>query len=433
MSLSKQNNINALNKNFWLLVIMFFLTTFSGAIRKWIFPESIISSLIFAIQLISPFLIYFFYQPKDKPFDEKNKKIADVLKFFAILLVFEAFNPLNVTIYHGILGFILHFSFWLIVLVYLQNRNWFPLESLYKLFLIVSVMQFTLGALQYTLPPEHLLNRYLVEESVEEAGKAAVGDAIRVTGTFSFISGFGAYIIFYTFFICACIAKENFNKVLLGFLITIGIYASFISGSRGVTAFYVITILSFILFSSEFLKSLNLIFQISLGILFIILLNVGLNDPSNAVERLEQAYSNFESRVEENKEEGSGRGTEFIYIIFNYNGPSPFIGTGLGGGYQGANELFGYSPYLRGLPPEGEIWKTIFEGGYLLLFLKIFMFYRLIYNTYINKIFMFIVIILIFSIVPIVYNVYNLMFVALGICYLDKIIYLQKKEKQKLE
>lgn len=429
MSLTGEEQKNALNKNFWLIVTMFCLTTFSGSIRKWVFAESIISSLIFAIQLISPFLIYFFYKPKDKPFDEKNKKIADVLKFFAIVLVFEAFNPMNVTIYHGILGFILHFSFWLIILVYLQNRNWFPIEDMYKLFLIVSIIQFALGALQYTLPGEHILNRYLSEGSVEDDGKAAVGDAIRVTGTFSFISGFGAYIVFYALFICSCIVKKKFNKILLGFLITIGIYASFISGSRGVTAFYVITILSFIIFSSELLKSLNLLFQIILGIVFIILLNVGLNDPSNAIGRLEQAYSNFESRVEENKEEGTSRGTEFIDIIFGYNGPSPYIGTGLGGGYQGANELFGYSPYLAGLPPEGEIWKTIFEGGYLLLFIKIFMFYRLIYNTYINKIFMLIVIILIFSIVPIVYNVYNLMYVALGICYLDKVIYLQKKEK----
>ncbi|KHJ36974.1 lipid A core - O-antigen ligase [Pedobacter glucosidilyticus] len=423
----KEHNIS--KKNIWILALMFILTTFSGAIRKWVFPESIISTVIFAIQLISPFLIYFFDKETEQTESEKNKKIADILTLYGIILIFEAFNPLNVTLYHGILGFILHFSFWLIILVYLQYRNWFPIENLYLLFLTVSILQFMLASLQYTLPPEHILNRYLVEGSVEEAGKAAVGDAIRVTGTFSFISGFGAYIIFYSFFVCACISKKNFNKVLLGFLITLGIYASFISGSRGVTAFFIVSILSFIIFSSDFLRSLNLTFQITLGIIFIILLNVGLNDPSNAIGRLEQAYENFEARVEENKEEGSGRGTEFIGIIFNYNGPYPYLGTGLGGGYQGANELFGYSPYLAGLPPEGEVWKTIFEGGYLLLFLKLFMFYRLIYNTYINKVFMLIVVLLIFSTVPIVYNVYNLMYVALGICYLDKIIYLQKKRE----
>jgi hypothetical protein len=211
------------------------------------------------------------------------------------------------------------------------------------------------------------------------------------------------------------------------------VYASFISGSRGVTAFYMISIISFIIFSSDLLRSLNIVLQISLGLILIVLLNIGLNDPSNALERLEQAYGNFEARVEENKEEGEGRGTEFISIILNYNGPFPLLGTGLGGGYQGANELFGYSPYLAGIPPEGEVWKTIFEGGYLLLFLKIFMFYRLLYNTYINKIYMLIIILLIFSTVPVVYNVYNLMYVALGICYLDKIIYIQKKETQELE
>lgn len=427
--MSEQEKKGFLKKNMWFLVVMFSLTTFSGALRKWVFSDSIISTLIFAIQLVSPFLIYFFNKVPEQENSEKNKKIADVLKFYGIVLIFEAFNPMNVTIYHGVLGFILHFSFWLIILIYLQFRSWFPVEKLFLLFLIVSMIQFTLASLQYTLPPEHVLNRYLVEGTVEEAGKASVGDAIRVTGTFSFISGYGAYVIFYALFVCACIAKENFNKVLLGFLITFGIYASFISGSRGVTGFYVITIFSFIIFSSEILRSLNLLLQISLGVVFIILLNVGLSDPLNSVGRLEQAYSNFESRVEDNKEEGAGRGTEFIGIIFGYNGPSPYIGTGLGGGYQGANELFGYSPYLAGIPPEGEVWKIIFEGGYLLLLIKIFMFYRLLYNTYINKIFMIIVILLIFSTVPIVYNVYNLMYVALGICYLDKVIYLQKKEK----
>jgi hypothetical protein len=433
MNLKEYEKSNSVDKNRWLLVLMFCLTTFSGALRKWGFAESILSTLIFAIQLVSPFLIYFFTKPKEQAFDERNKKIADILKLYGIVLILQAFNPLNVTLYHGILGFILHFSFWLIVLVYLQYRNWFPIEKLFLLFLMVSVVQFTLASLQYTLPPEHILNRYLVEGTVEDAGKASVGDAIRVTGTFSFISGFGAYIIFYTLFICACIAKKNINKILLGFLITLGIYASFISGSRGVTAFYVITISCFIIFSSEILKSLNILLQISIGLLVIFLLNVGLSDPLNSFGRIDQAYSNFESRVEDNKEEGSGRGTEFIGTIFNYNGPYPYLGTGLGGGYQGANELFGYSIFLKGIPPEGEVWKIIFEGGYLLLLLKIFMFYRLIYNTYINKIFMTIVVLLIFSTVPIVYNVYNLMYVALGFCYLDKVMYLQKKKKLELE
>ncbi|TKB98615.1 O-antigen ligase family protein [Pedobacter cryophilus] len=424
---------DALKKNMWLLVMMFTITTFSGAIRKWVFSDSIISTLIFAVQLICPFLIYYFHKVKEQTFDEKNKKIADVLKLYGIVLIFEAFNPLNVTLFHGALGFILHFTFWLIILVYLQFRNWFPIERLFKLFLFASIFQFILGAFQYSLPAEHILNKYLVEGSVEEAGKAAVGDSIRVTGTFSFISGFGAYIIFYTFFICACMVKENFNRILLGFLITLGIYGCFISGSRGVTAFYIIGIFSFIIFSSDFLKSISLLFQIVVGVAFIILLNVGLNDPVNSIEKLDQAYSNFESRVEDNKEEGSSRGTEFIDVILGYNGPFPYFGAGLGGGYQGANELFGYSPYLKGIPPEGEVWKVIFEGGYLLLALKIFMFYRLLYNTYINKIFMLIIILLIFSTVPIVYNVYNLMYVALGICYLDKVIYLQKKKKLELE
>ena len=433
MNLKEYGNKIGRNKNMWLLALMFCLTTFSGALRKWVFSESIVSTLIFAIQLTSPFLIYFFKKPKEQAFDEKNKKIADVLKIYGIVLIFQAFNPLNVTIYHGILGFILHFSFWLIILVYLQFRNWFPLEKLFYLFLIVSIVQFILASLQYTLPPEHILNRYLVEGAVEDSGKASVGDAIRVTGTFSFISGFGAYIIFYALFVCSCIAKENFNKVLLGLLITIGVYASFISGSRGVTAFYVITISSFIIFSSEILKSLNIVLQISVGLFVVFLLNVGLSDPLNSLGRLDQAYSNFESRVEDNKEEGSGRGTEFVDIIFGYNGPYPYLGTGLGGGYQGANELFGYSAFLRGIPPEGEVWKIIFEGGYLLLLIKIFMFYRLVYNTYINKIFMTIVVLLIFSTVPIVYNVYNLMYVAIGICYLDKVMYLQKKKKLEIE
>lgn len=421
----------ALRINYNLLLAMFLITALSGAARKWIFPASIISNLIFAFQLVLPFALFAVKKPEG--WHQGTKKISDVLYIFMFCMLFMAFNPENVSIFHGILGFILHGSFWIILLLYLQNRELFPIERLTKVFFILAFLEFILGAVQYSLPDDHFLNVYLVEGTVEESGKASVGDAIRVTGTFSFISGFSAFIHFFTLFICALINKKGTNTLLLGVLLTLGLYACFISGSRGTTAFYVITVAATLIFSRNIFVNVGLFLQTTLGLGLITLLTVGLNDPIGVTSRLERAYENFEARVEANQEEGKDRGFEFIDAMLNYNGPMPVTGVGLGTGYQGANELFGYSKYLRGLPPEGEIWKTIFEGGYILLIFKLFLFYRLWYNTLIDKRIMLILIGLIFATIPIVYNVYNIIFLALGICYWDKMLFLQQQESENLE
>jgi hypothetical protein len=129
-----------------------------------------------------------------KLFLNTKRKQNCVFPLYLLLLIVEASNPLNLTIYHGLLGILVHSYFWVFIFLYLQNREEVVIEQWICPVLIACLVKVGLGMLQYQQPATSFINRYANLDTVG-GNIANIGKAVRVTGTFSYIGGYGAFLL----------------------------------------------------------------------------------------------------------------------------------------------------------------------------------------------------------------------------------------------
>lgn len=400
------------------LIILLMITTFSGAVRKWLSLSSGVNNILLGILLIFPIFLLFY-----KSIDEKTYKF-NIFYIYLFFLIIFASNPLNLTIYHGLFGILVHIGFYALLLSYFKNSSSFE-DSKFAIFSGgLLVFEVVLGSIQYVSTPDSFINRYAVEEGVE-SGVALVGDSIRVTGTFSYIAGFSSFLFLGLFTVFYFIKKEIFKKYsysLLGFVF----YGALISGSRGTVAFVAVTSFVFLITEAKILLNPKLLFNIFGVVVIFIFFNTLLNDPINIFSRVQKSYDNFSLRAENSSEEGKNRLFQDINDVFNYDFGYQLSGIGLGSTYQGANAVFGTSSLASSIGFEGELFRLVVEGGYLLFILRLVILWYFISklefsNTF--KVFLFLIINLL---IPIVFNIYACIYLALGIILLNQ-SYLDKR------
>ncbi len=330
-----------------------------------------------------------------------------------------SFNPMNLTFYHGLLGVILHFGFWFALSYYLNNREYFKLEKLIPVFLIVSVLQILFATIQYSLPTDHFFNSYVAETKYV----ATVGDAVRVTGTFSYIGGFGSFMVFYSFLITVLIKTEYSKKILL-FLIVLGFLGCFMNGSRSVTIFYSVCIVLSI--SKNFLL---IILQDSIKLIPILGIILILGIGESVIDLFKKSSGNFVERVEDTRDSGEQNRRVFgaLNDVLDFKGNYQVFGRGLGGTYQGSNAIWGQSPFITeygGYEEEPE--RIILEGGFFLLFIKLLLWLFFIIESKIRKGFLVIIISIIFLYFVYTFNIFNAIYILIGIMLLDRVSFVSE-------
>jgi len=406
------------------IIFVFLYSTLAGALRKWFISSNAVSNIVLGFQIIIPFLFFFLKGATKYTYQQRN--IALALMVYIIMLSLMAANPSNFTIFHGIFGFLLHGGFWVAVFTYIRLKREIALELLIPLFILICAGEVILGSIQSQLPSDAFLNRYAVAEG-EGAADALVGDAVRVTGTFSYISGYSSFLFFYTFLVCALI-KIKYPIPVIIVLFLMGVYGCLISGSRGSFIVYLVTIGLYIGTSVNYKENSKLIIG-SLTTLFAFgVLNFAFGDPLNFLESFSSSVDNFEVRSDADEASWTDRGFEAIGQLKTYNGPSPILGVGLGATYQGANALFGYNPLLYNVGWEGEAKRVVIEGGYVLFIMRIILLYYLMAQLRFNWIFKsFIVFLLIFA-ASIVFNTYSCIFFLLGLMLLDRVSFIESQK-----
>ncbi|WP_423149077.1 hypothetical protein [Rubrolithibacter danxiaensis] len=353
-----------------------------------------------------------------------NKEFTGLFGIYFFYLCISTANPLSPTIYHGLAGIIIHLAFWLVLFIYISNREAFNHKIFFKFVFILIIAESILAIIQYKLPAGSYLNRYATEEaSTATTNVAAVGNAIRVTGSFSYLSGFTGFMLFFQLFTFALLYSMKRPYVPFIILSVLGLVLSFISGSRAAVFLYIILYTSFLVFQVSYNQIKRIVPPILISTLLLVLLNIGLGDPLKFSDFIVEAYTNFSTRVETSGTESDGRIWGPVTIIFSNNFPNWFWGNGLGIGYQGVNSIFGTSRIALKYGTEDEIRRTIIEGGYILLFFKLILIYFAVNYLSLNKIFSAIMLIFIFIYVPLSSNAYNAIFLLLGLIYLDKAIY----------
>lgn len=398
-----------------VIISIFIFTMLSGSIRKWALESNTVGNIILAIQLVSLFSFLLIKKQFKSPFTR-------LLWVYLLLLVVLALNPMNLTIYHGLVGIVIHFNFWCAIFFYFRNREYFEIKSYTYFFLFFGIGELVLAYIQYTLPTTHVLNKYATESAVTFI--AEIGDATRVTGTFSYLSGFSSFLLFYPLFLWGLV-RLRFPLYLLISLYVAGLVGCFTSGARTSTYLYLL------------LVALTLIYEIKVKRIFILLTYVGIlvgilfvtmsvfqSRVRFLTELIDKSYENFLERRRFNVSRGeeNDRIKDPVEEVIFFRGEYPMIGIGLGATYQGATSLWGFSKYALeykgGYEEEGE--RVMLEGGVILFLFRLLLFAYIYRHSRVPKIALLVLFFLCLFYVPIIFNVYNGVFLFLGLVFLDR-------------
>jgi len=175
--------------------VLLVLLVVEGALRKWAFPLYG-TYTFFAKDLIalSAYIKYY----SSASFKQNDWREEPVIFFVviasAVVCVVQAFNPNLGSPVVGIFG-VKNYLFY-IPLMYLMRHLFRSVKELYKFlrwYLLLVIPVGLLGFLQYFSPLESFVNVY-----ARGAGTATItpGGSVRITGTFSFISGYTMFLVF---------------------------------------------------------------------------------------------------------------------------------------------------------------------------------------------------------------------------------------------
>jgi len=404
--------------NFWLLAFILIYTSFNGAIRKWLLESAVVDGLTFLVQVVFLFIFLAAYRRS------LTGDIRIIVGLYGLALIFFALNPLNSTILHGMMGFILHFGLWLTCFIYIQNRDVFPFERLVRLAIIILSIEFILGIFQYSLPHTHFLNKYIDDEA---GANAFVGDRVRISGTFSYISGFKAFLAFCGFFIWAL--AINRSNILIRYILTFFTFlAVMMSGSRSAIIIFALPVAASII--EDLLQpQTRIVGGITLGIALFVLPFLYSN-----IELVSIAVDNYMLRVE-NGAEGDQDRRIFgpLEEALNFRGDQPVFGVGLGATYAGVNSVLGKSYYVLDYGYYEEIAeRIILEGGFVLFFLRIIMFTLLYLYSHLPKLYLIPFLFMVTFYFNLCFNVPQIIYFIIGFCMVDKAYHIRKQQDELL-
>lgn len=403
-------------------VFLFLITTLGAAIRKWFTDSSVISNGILLVEMLMPFIWMFFRSNNSNtPFNYSR-----LLVFYFLYLAFHIINPLQYTFFHGGLGFIIYGSFWLGIFYYMSNRHLFNPAKFINIILIVCTLEMVLAFIQYQLPQDHFLNKYAREI---DAGVAMVEDRVRVSGTFSYLSGFTAFMVFYPFLIWAMF-KLKYSSWFTAVAIIFGCFAVFMTGSRSCFVLF-FAFLAVILYQNFTFKTftrylIKLFIPLMIGVAIISITN-----PKAFFNQIDSAFGNFFKRVERTQESGeqAQRLVWDVQLFQKKTFKHPVMGIGLGATYQGATITFGTSPLVSDFGyVESEPVKILLEGGIIILIFKICLATLLIRNLSFKGPVRYLIWFSIVYALPITFNVHNAAFLLMGLILVDNIYWRQQQE-----
>ncbi len=187
--------------------LFFVIVILEGAIRKWVFPEA--SELVYFLKdfiLIGAYINYYVLFSRHKKCPTNNKNSVNVLVSMVTgWCIFQVFNPsLGSPIIglFGLRGYILYIPLmWMIPSMFESENALLKFLRSQTIFLIPVGI---LGIIQFFSPASSLLNVYANSEVTSRA--TFTGNIVRVTGTFSFLSGYAVYLI-----VCFCLLITFFS------------------------------------------------------------------------------------------------------------------------------------------------------------------------------------------------------------------------------
>jgi len=382
---------------------LFLYAVFSGAIRKWWEFPDLVDHMLLGAQVLLPWFIALGFLPW-----KLALSWVPLLLYLALLLSLALFSG-TCGYGHGLFGFLLHGGFWVGLWAFHCHRQEVTWRHFHWISLLVLVLETCLSLWQYNSLPTGFWNRYANPGAIGDI--ALLGERARVTGTFSYVSGFGAYLLFMGFQTWAR-RKEGKGSLVMdagqGLCLLL---LSLLNGSRAIL-FGVILLLGAAALSGRgkgiFWIPL-MIFPLFWGFLAY---------PQNAGEIRNHPVWDMMKRIQVNQE--SGEQTDRLRLpwqkIWHFRTGKHPLGYGLGCTYQGANEVWGKAFEIARFgyyEEEGE--RILMEGGWVLLLAKVGMVIVFLQTGTLPAG----VVVLLFGLqlgyFPVVFNTYNAFFLLWGI------------------
>jgi hypothetical protein len=392
----------------------FFYTIIGGVLRKWVFFGGALSNILLFGQLLLPLVLAWQYS---KTTGNIKSPYQSILGIYILILCMMAINPLNHTIFHGIIGIMIHLGLWYLLLAYLKVENQVNVDKLDNFLFIILVIESVLASMQYGAGPDSFINRTAVEDGHVDM----VGEGIRTSGTFSYLGGFGALVQFYGFYVWSLINRNRKSWLIVASMI-LTLYCGLMNGGRSpvITTAIVIALGLYdnrAIVVKKYIRSF-IVIAIFIGIVSVFV---------NPFKSIENSLDNWTERTTSLNKSGetSSRINGIFLKVFRYHGDQFLFGAGLGSDYSGANAVFGTSLTRQKYGyTEEESERIVFEGGYLLYLIRIGLFILVLSALKIKglpKIALFIL----FVNGWIVYNTYMTFFLAMGFIWINN--------KQKIE
>ena len=219
------------------LKAVFFLLVIEGALRKWVLPQA--NEIIYFLKdlvLLGAYFNFYCFSGKREKF-QNQRYIINILIFTSLVwCVFQLFNPSLGSPVAGLLGlrgYLLYIPLiWMVPLLFQSEKELYKFLQTYFLLIIpVGII----GIIQFFSPATSFINAYSNENSVVTATFGAMS-SVRITGTFSYISGYAIYLV-----VCFGLILPLFSipqplkwKVITVVELFLIIVNSFMTGSRSV-------------------------------------------------------------------------------------------------------------------------------------------------------------------------------------------------------
>lgn len=209
-----------------------------GAIRKWLFPGS--QDLVYFakdVVLLGSYLGFLRDLPRLRYRLPSMPAFAGVLALTMVIGLMQIFNPALPNLLVGVFGFKAYFFYVpLLFVVPAAFPNDAALYGFLRRYSLISIPVGLLGVLQFFAPSSSILNTYA--RSSEDAYVATFGSStfVRVTGTFSFITGYTSYLLVMAILILALLGAGRWKlrgQWLLFAALGVTLLGMLMTGSRG--------------------------------------------------------------------------------------------------------------------------------------------------------------------------------------------------------
>lgn len=211
------------------------LLVLEGALRKWVFPGA--QDLVYFgkdVLLLGAYAGYL--QDRSRPRVAVPRLLASMLAAGAVLGALQVFNPRLPTPLVGLLGFKAYFFYvplaWIVPAVFSAPALLFQRLRQY---LLLAIPIGVLSAAQFLSPADSVLNAYARSGG---GGVSTFGSSthVRVTATFSYISGYSSYLLAVVMLVLALLAANKWRirgNIALYLCLVSALGGLFTTGSRG--------------------------------------------------------------------------------------------------------------------------------------------------------------------------------------------------------